>query len=165
MNLNLDDSLAPDAVEQLELALWQNQAHAVGGEWNICYSQAETDLVKPCYPADQLPFVNTWPPPAGVRTRLGSGTGERGTLGPVTLWRMDAHLGAPRLPWRFSEGMPIRIVGDLAWWRLLSRLKKKLARLPLVIGNYHSHPGEQAEFRSGEEDETSLMALLGPSLL
>ncbi len=166
MNLNLDDRLAPDAVEKLEAALWQNQAAAVGGDWSICYSQAETDNVQPCYPAEQLPYVPSWPPPLGTRTRLGSGKGDRGTLGPAVMWRMDLHMGAPRYPWRFNDGSPMRVAGDAAWWWIIgNHMKKKLTRLPMVIGNYHSHPGEQAEFRFSAGKEHELLGLVGPSLL
>jgi hypothetical protein len=77
MNLNLDDRLAPDAVEQLETALMQHDAGLAAGDWNICYTQTDTDRVEPCYSVDRLPFVTDWPPPQGTRTRLGSGTGQR----------------------------------------------------------------------------------------
>jgi hypothetical protein len=165
MNLNLDDRLAPDAVGQLEAALLRNGAALAGGDWNICYSQEATDAVEPCYPVDRLPFVPDWPPPSGTRTRLGSGTGERGTFGPATLWRMDAHIGAPRYPWRFSEGSVLKVAGDVAWWSVIAgHLKKTMTRLPLIIGNYHSRPGSQAEFR-GPQDEVALIDQLGISLI
>jgi hypothetical protein len=154
MNLNLDDRLAPDAVELLEREVQRTGAIMVGGDWKVCYSQAETDAVESCYPAQRLPFVPDWPPRPGTRTRLGSGTRERsGTYGPATIWRMDAHIGAPRYPWRLSEGTPIRAAGDLAWWFLLSQKPNvRMVSLPIVIGNYHSHPQDQAEFRTrGEE--------------
>jgi len=165
MNLNLDDRLAPNAVEILERTLMSQGAALVGGEWRICYSQQETDAVEPCYPADQLPFFAPWPPPQGTRTRLGSGTGERGTLGPATLWRMDTHIGAPRYPWRFTDGTIVKVIGDMCWWNLVTQhLKKKAVRLADVIGNYHSHPSSQAEFR-GPSNETALMAAVGISLV
>jgi hypothetical protein len=164
MNLNLDDRLAPDAVELLENTLLREGAALVGGEWKICYSQEETDDVARAFPADQLQFAAAWPPPAGTRTRLGSGTGERGTLGPATLWRMDTHIGAPRYPWRYPDGTVIRVIGDMCWWTLVTQhLKKKAVRITDVIGNYHSHPGEQAEFR-GPANETDLLSSLGVSL-
>ncbi|HVO46430.1 MAG TPA: hypothetical protein VMT29_08845 [Steroidobacteraceae bacterium] len=164
MNLNLDDRLAPNAVEVLENVLIRENAALVGGEWKICYSQAETDATVPCFPGTDLPFVAAWPPPAGSQTRLGSGTGERGTLGPATLWRMDSHIGIPRYPWRFPDGTLIKVIADSCWWTLLMQhLKKKVVRLTDVIGHYHSHPGEQAEFR-GPSNETALMNSLGLSL-
>jgi hypothetical protein len=164
MNLNLDDRLAPDAIELLENTLLRQDAALVGGEWKICYSQQETDAVVPVYPADQLPFTQAWPPPPGTRTRLGSGTGERGTLGPATLWRMDTHIGVPRYPWRFPDGTLVKVIGDMCWWTLVTQhLQKKAVRIADVIGNYHSHPGSQAEFR-GPSNETALMQALGVSL-
>jgi FkbM family methyltransferase len=163
MNLNLDDRLAPDAVEMLELELLKNRAIAAGGEWKICYSQSETDSVRTCYPARDLPFVAEWPPQPGTLTRLGSGTGERGTLGPATIWRMEAHIGAPRYPWRLREGSLLKANGDLAWWQMLqSNPNFRVLAIPMVIGNYHSHPAEQAEFRYA--DERALMADPGISL-
>jgi hypothetical protein len=164
MNLNLDDRLAPDAVEVLENTLLREDAALVGGDWKICYSQEETDAVTPVFPADQLPFASSWPPAPGTRTRLGSGTGERGTLGPATIWRMDAHIGAPRYPWRFPDGTVVKVIGDSCWWTLVTQhLKKKAVRIADIIGNYHSHPNEQAEFR-GPSNETALMNTLGVNL-
>jgi hypothetical protein len=166
MNLNLDDRLAPDAVELLEHTLLSQNAALVGGDWRICYSQEETDSVDPVFPADQLPFAPAWPPSAGTRTRLGSGTGERGTLGPATLWRMDTHIGAPRYPWRLTDGTVIKVIADLCWWNLVTgHLKKKAVRIADVIGNYHSHPNTQAEFRGGPASETALASALGVSLV
>jgi hypothetical protein len=165
MNLNLDDRLSIDAVEHMEDTLIREGAALVGGDWKICYSQQETDAVARCFPAAELPFATEWPPPAGTRTRLGSGTGERGTLGPATLWRMDAHIGAPRYPWRFPDGTVVKVIGDMCWWTIITQLlKKKAVRLADVIGHYHSHPGEQAEFR-GPSNETALMNALGLSIL
>src|SRR6185503_20268771 len=67
MNLNLDDRLAPDAVEFLELQILRTGAMVAGGEWKVCHSQQETDDVSPCYPADQLPYLSDWPPRRGTR--------------------------------------------------------------------------------------------------
>jgi FkbM family methyltransferase len=163
MNLNLDDRLYRNAVELLQNILLREGAMAVGGDWKICYSQAETDNAEQeCYPANTLPFLAAWPPTTGTVTRLGSGTGQRGTFGPATMWRMEAHLAVPRYPWRFADGTLIKSVGDAAWWAILqSDAKRKLLRVPMVIGNYHSHPGEQAEFRPLPHDELRLMQTLG----
>jgi FkbM family methyltransferase len=164
MNLNLDDRLAPDAIQFLEAALLREGATIAGGEWKICYSQEETDAVQPSYPAARLPFAPTWPPAPGSLTRLGSGTGERGTLGPATLWRVDAHIGVPRYPWRLADGSLLAVAGDMAWWQVVTgHLKGKVTRLAAVIGHYHSHPTEQAEFR-GPVGELELLATLGISL-
>ncbi|HEX4024346.1 MAG TPA: hypothetical protein VHX52_06525 [Steroidobacteraceae bacterium] len=163
MNLNLDDRLAPDAVERLEGALLREGAALAAGDWRVCYSQQETDAVERCFPAERLPFVRDWPPRHGTCTRLG--TDLRGTLGPATLWRMDAHIGAPRYPWRLSDGTVLKVAGDVGWWQVVTQhLKKKVARVPEIIGNYHSHPASQAEFR-GDQPELTLMNTLGISLL
>ena len=163
MNLNLDDRLARDAVALLEHELQRTRAVAVGGDWKVCYSQAETDVVTECYPAADLPYVRDWPPQRDTRTRLGSGTGERGTLGPATMWRMEAHLGVPRYPWRLRDGSLLHSSADLAWWQILQHNPNyKVLALPVVIGNYHSHPEGQAEFRFG--DERPLMVDPGISL-
>jgi FkbM family methyltransferase len=161
MNLNLDDRLGADAVETMEKALNSDRVDAVAGDWKICYSQVDTDKVELCYPADNLAFVGDWPPQTGTVTRLGSGTGQRGTLGPAVLWRITAHAGVPRYPWRFLDGTPIRSVGDLAWWTILTNMNKKIVRLPMVIGNYHSHPSEQAEFREPPLDEHEMLQTIG----
>jgi FkbM family methyltransferase len=166
MNLNLDDRLAPDAVGMLEVAILKEQAALIGGEWNIRYTQEETDAVVPAYPASALPFDSAWPPRGGL-TRLGSGTGERGTYGPAVMWRMDTHVGAPRYPWRMADGTRLSRDGDLSWWLLIqNHLKKKTARIPYVIGNYYSHPEQQLEFRKTGEDEQAMLAGdVGVSLL
>ena len=167
MNLNLDDRLAIDAVELMERAMAQHDAALVGGEWNVTYSQKETDAIERAYPAELLPSIADWEQRGpGTRTRLGSGTGEQGTYGPATMWRLDAHIGAPRYPWRFPEGTVIRSAADAAWWLVLANhLKKPLLRLPLVIGNYHYHPKEQAQYRSLPYDELALIQQLGISLV
>jgi hypothetical protein len=163
MNLNLDDRLAPDAVERLEAELQSQGAALAAGDWRVCYSQTETDDVERCFPAERLPFVSDWPPPPGACTRLG--TDIRATLGPATLWRMDTHIGAPRYPWRLSDGSALRIAGDVGWWEIVGRLlKKKVVRVPEIIGNYHSHPASQAEFR-GDTQELELLQTVGLSLL
>ena len=152
MNLNLDDRLNTDAVETLEASIQREGASLVGGDWNICYSQEETDRVASCYPAANLPFDPSWPPSRGTRTRLGSGTGNRGTYGPATLWRLDCHVGIPRYPYRTTTDIPITGIADAVWWDILvQHLKRKVARVPTVIGNYHSHPESQAEFRNVNE--------------
>lgn len=166
MNLNLDDRLAGDAVEKLESTLERENATLVGGDWRICYDQASTDATEPCAEASSLPFVPDWPPRAGTVTRLGSGTGERNTLGPATLWRADAHRLFPRYPHRFGDGAPIRTIGDAVWWLLLTEVgKKRITRLAAVIGNYHSHPAEQAEFRGSIADEEKHLTRVGVAMV
>jgi hypothetical protein len=158
MNLNLDDRLTINAVEVMENTLLRESACAVGGDWKICYSQKETDDTYQCYPANLLPFVADWPPKFGTVTRFGSDTGQRGTFGPAVLWRMDSHIRAPRYPWRFMDGTLIRSAGASLWWTILAKhLRRKMLRLPMMIGHYHSHPGDQAEFRPIPHSEFQLM--------
>jgi len=95
---------------------------------------------------------------------LGSGTRERGTFGPASIWRMDAHIGNPRFPWRLRDGSLIQVAADLVWWNtLIANPSFKTLRIPIVIGNYHSHPQDQAEFRA--RDERPLLSDPGVSLL
>jgi ADP-heptose:LPS heptosyltransferase len=161
MNLNLDDRLNVDAVVRLERAL-DLGADLAGGDWRICFTQSETDAVGPCEPARDLPCHPEWPPRR--TTRLGSGTGDRGTYGPACAWRMDLHGELPRFPWRFQDGSPIRILGDAAWWTLLLARHKHLERLPVILGRYSSHPGDQAEFREAPDQEREKLRNLGPAL-
>ncbi len=153
MNLNLDDRLEPGAVGLLAGVLRANPGVAlVGGDWEVRYDQAATDAVTGSLrPAHALPYVPAWPP-TGEPTRLGSGTGDRGTLGPGTMWRTDLR-DRMTYPHQFADGTDIRSVGDTAWWQVLQTLGLGILRLPLVIGNYHSHPGDQAEFRVQDEGD------------
>lgn len=166
MNLNLDDRLAPDAVERLECTLENEGAALVGGDWRICYDQASTDATTKCVEATELPYEPAWPPKPGSSTRLGSGTGERGTMGPATLWRTEAHRFFPRYPHRFGDGTSIRTIGDAVWWMLLDKVaNQKLTRLAAIVGNYHSHPGEQAEFRSPAAPEEEHLKRVGITVI
>ena len=159
MNLNLDDRLAPDAVEKLVAHLNESGAALVGADWRICYSQDMTDAVSPCVPAAEVPFSLTCPPARESPRRLGSGTGERLTMGPATLWRMSVHNQIPRYPWRLRDGTLIRSVADGAFWTILAHLGLKLSRLPMVVGNYHFHPEDQAEYRV-KESLTDMLPLI-----
>lgn len=67
------------------------------------------------------------------------------------MWKMAAHIQVPRYPWRLNDGTLIKTVADGAFWSILSHLGAPLSRLPLVIGNYHFHPAEQAEYRHPED--------------
>ncbi len=160
MNLNLDDRLAPDAVEKMAAALRQDNATLVGGEWRICFSREETDAVTPCFAADALPNPTKWPPPPGIPARMGSSL-EGNTRGPATMWPMTAHLVIPRYPWRLSDGQTIKCIGDAVFWELLRQKQARFLRLPLVIGNYHSHPGGQAEFRQDNDREWQAASAAG----
>ncbi len=130
-------------------------ADLIGGDWQICFSQSSTDNVAPCRPVHEVPLQEDWPPPPGAPSRLGSGTGERGTYGPACMWRMSLHTLVSRYPWKLGAGSLIRVVGDTIWWNLLHHFGKSVQRVPFVIGNYFSHPSEQAEFR-GESALTEL---------
>ncbi len=151
MNLNLDDRLAPDAVEKLAAHMAAQKAMLAGGDWRICYSQAETDAVSPCVPAHDLAFAMDCPPAVRTGHRLGSGTSESLTFGPGVLWQMAIHATVPRYPWRLDDGSPVQSVGDGLFWSILGRLGVPMARLPMVIGNYHFHPQSQAEYRVRED--------------
>jgi hypothetical protein len=160
MNLNLDDRLAPDAIQNLITGLNQSNAVLIGGDWRICFSQDETDAVQPCSPVNELPFQQGWPPPKGVPAALGSSR-EGKNLGPATMWRMEIHRKMPGYPWRFSNGQAIRSIGDGIFWALLALQGCRFHRLPLIIGNYHSHPHEQAEFRYDNAAEWRLFRQFG----
>ena len=160
MNLNLDDRLAPDAVEQLAELIRKEDAVLAGGDWRICYSQDETDAVRPCHRAQDVIFSGACPPAIEPDRRLGSGTGERLTFGPAVMWKMAAHVQVPRYPWRLNDGTLIRTVADGAFWAVLGHLGARLSRLPRVIGNYHFHPQEQAEYRHPEDLAKILPRLL-----
>jgi hypothetical protein len=155
MNLNLDDRLAPDAVEAMARAFEPDRdVFLVGGDWKICFDEAQTDDVRPCHPLQELPYRAEWPPLPGQTRRLGSGDHADLTHGPACMWRMEAHRRLPRYPYRFSDGSFIRIIGDAIWWHAIENLMgKKIVRLPLVIGNYRSDPATQAEFRYSAADE------------
>jgi hypothetical protein len=146
LNLNLDDRLCVDAIATLEAAL-DAGADLAGGDWRICYTRSAVNAPGRCAPADTLPFVRGWPPQPGSITRLGSGAGERGTFGPACIWRMALHQELGPYPWQFADGTPIRTIADMLWWRQLKVRGKRCVRLPTIVGSYHSHPGEQAEFR------------------
>jgi hypothetical protein len=100
MNLNLDDRLQKNASE-LYISELDSGSDLVGGEWEVCYSQDETD--SRIY-SEHLEFHQDWPPKNGVKTKLGSGSGERGTYGPSCAWKMQLHASLPRFPYRFSNG-------------------------------------------------------------
>lgn len=163
MNLNLDDRLYPDAIELMEDTLDKEKSFLVGGDWRLCHSQDETDdIFRECGELE-YPVCETWPPKIQARERLGSGDGTRGTFGPSTMWRMDSHRYAEcyRYPWRFHDGSLIKSAGDAAWWGIMAHRGMKLSRLPLMIGNYHSHAGEQAEFREDARDEMKKLGVVG----
>jgi hypothetical protein len=156
MNLNLDDRLALDGIEQLVRKIESNpDIYLVGGDWKICGTAEETDDVGQAYPLDRLPFTPVWPPTLERPTRLGSGNNvNTDSYGPACLWRMDAHKGLPRYPYRFEDGTLIRMIGDAVWWLFIREYAhKRIERVPMVIGNYRTWPTSQAEFRNRHLNE------------
>lgn len=151
MNLNLDDRLATNAVELLVGAACASSAALVGGEWLVCFDDKHLDQSFKAPMLIATEFEPEWPPKPHARLRLGSGTGERGTFGPATLW----HSGAvgKYYPSYFADGSIIKSVGDSLFWNVLQQKNLRTIRLPLLIGKYFSSPSDQAEFRSNEDIE------------
>lgn len=145
MNLNIDDRLATNATELLLGAARASSALLVGGEWTIEFDTTHLDQPFTAPLAGETQFIPDWPPRAATGLRLGSGTGERGTFGPATLW-CAGRLGK-FYPSTFGNGEPIRSIGDTIFWSLLQNRDLRRVRVPIVIGRYLSEPGEQAEFR------------------
>jgi hypothetical protein len=145
MNLNMDDRLADDAVRALLGLARATGAALVGGEWSILFDEAHLD--RPFAMADlyDSQFAPTWPPRPLDGLRLGSGTGERGTFGPATLWDLS-QTGRP-YPTHFGNGEPILSIGDAIFWQLIQAKGLRMARLPMIVGRYLSDPSAQAEFR------------------
>jgi glycosyltransferase involved in cell wall biosynthesis len=164
MNLNLDDRISPECCRLFIDALDQG-ADLVGGEWEICFTQRDTDAPLGKKIINMLPVSAEWPPKPYQPVRLGSGTGERGTRGPACAWRMNLHIQLPRYPYRFADGNLIKSIGDQIWWTLLLKSNKKLIRLPKFIGKYYSHPNEQAEFRYPGEPEVDKVNKIGINYL
>jgi tetratricopeptide (TPR) repeat protein len=167
LNLNLDDRLNFDAVEIMEKIINEDVSIGlIGGDWKICFDQESTDCVRKCYPATVHEVTVDWPPVLNRTTRLGSGDGNRGTYGPACMWRMDLHRFLPRYPWRLNNGEKIKVVSDAVWWSTIkTKTNYKLHRQNLIIGNYHSHPDVQAEFRYKDSDEIGLVNSIGVSIL
>ena len=64
MNLNVDDRLAPDAIDRMGAPLDADpEVFLVGGDWRICFTEAETDAVVPAH----LPHQRLEPRVAGAR--------------------------------------------------------------------------------------------------
>jgi hypothetical protein len=159
MNLNLDDRLNTDAVERLQESLTQEpEKKIVCGDWLVNFTQEETDEVGHCIESASIPSVSTWPPEkTELPTKLPAGSRAGGTLGPATMWRSELIIDFPRYPYRTTAGTMLLVEGDRAFWTavMLGYGKDSVLRLPIGIGNYYSHPREQAEFR-GKSDPTEL---------
>jgi hypothetical protein len=155
-NLSLDDRFSTDALARMaEVLLRDEAAFLVGGDWLVCHTQEDADNVAAARDARSIPLITQWPPGPEKGRRLGSGGDTaQGTMGPACLWKMEAHLHVPRYPYRFADGSLIRVIGDSVWWHLIvNRMKKRLLRLPFVIGHYRTWPDSQAEFRCSTADE------------
>ncbi|MEP2817769.1 MAG: glycosyltransferase family A protein [Nitratireductor sp.] len=151
MNLNMDDRLSTDAAEILFKTLKSQNASLAGGEWVICFDQ---DFQTETFSSAEEPathFVSDWPPVPSEKLRLGSGTGERGTFGPATMW--DLQKTDVWYPSYFGNRAPILSIGDNIFWRSLREKGHKRARNASVIGRYYSSPDEQAEFRPHNDAE------------
>lgn len=158
INLNLDDRLYPDAVARMSKYFDSDDVMLVGGEWVIANQIARPDqlgniLIRETY------FDPAWPPKkcsftqSRASLRLGSGTGERGTYGPATMFRRSL-LEELQYPLKFRNGDLIESIADSLWWSLIKRKYPSGAlRIPEVVGIYHSDPSSQAEFRVTNEWE------------
>jgi hypothetical protein len=52
------------------------------------------------------------------------------------------------------------VIGDAVWWNLIqTHMKKRVLRLPFVIGHYRTWPLEQAEFRFSANEEHTKQAV------
>ena len=151
MNLNLDDRLADNAVQALVGHALATNASLVGGEWGIWFD--DDHLLEPFQLTDlyNSHFKRDWPPKRAMDLRLGSGTGERGTFGPATLW--DVSQTGKLYPTHFANGEPILSIGDAIFWNLIKRKGLVRERLPMLIGRYLSDPSRQAEFRKNNDIE------------
>ena len=165
MNLNLDDRLCTDAVARLAGLIEAKGAGLTGGDWRNCFDRETTDAVGPCLPLDSYPISKHHPArPADGPSRLGCGSARR-TFGPACLWRMSLHEKISRYPMTAGDGTPIRTVGDSIWWHLLRTNGVEMVRLNLIVGHYHSHPAEQAEFRYDNNEEFQRVRRSGVKLV
>ncbi|MCJ8332728.1 MAG: glycosyltransferase family 2 protein [Epibacterium sp.] len=155
MNLNMDDRLATDAVELMLNGLRSQNASLIGGEWIIDFDHAFQTERFSSSDVQPTKFAPDWPPiplSDGEQLRLGSGTSERGTFGPATLW--DLERTERWYPSYFGNREPILSIGDGIFWKYLLSNGHKLVRLSRVIGRYYSSPDAQAEFKPHNDNET-----------
>jgi hypothetical protein len=161
MNLNLDDRLNSDAVSLMQAMMSLDEVKIVAGEWEIKFSQAECDQTSVCGNPAGIKVRDSWPPEnRGERLLLGSGLSRPGTLGPATLWRREVHDHIGAYPYQDRTGSRERKICDLWFWRAIGRAygSGAVARLPFLIGNYHSNPAFQAEFRA--DADSGIVALV-----
>jgi hypothetical protein len=151
INLNMDDRLAFDAIGLMLKLLKLSNSALIGGEWAICFDEDHLEEIFKVGPVAETHFVADWPPQKTNKLRLGSGTGERGTFGPSTLW--DLSKTGRFYPTHFDDGEQIKSIGDALFWHILKKMGLKSERIPLVIGKYFSDVEHQAEFRVTNEWE------------
>ena len=154
-NLNLDDVVYPNANAVLIDALLATGSDLVGGEWlivrqdnDVSFLEKRVSTVSEVLNTDYDP---NWPPAnfTAMPRRLGSGTGERGTYGPSTLWRRSTTgFGYPH---KFNNGEKIKSIGDSAFWSKIKTSGRSATRLPVIIGEYFTNPEHQAEFRENTD--------------
>lgn len=151
LNLNLDDRLATNAIEYLLRFIKLTNSALIGGEWEICFTDSHLNQSFKVSQINETKFYKEWPPKNNlkIRQRLGSGTNERGTFGPSTLW--DLEKIGKWYPTNFNNGEKITSIGDSIFWSLLGMLKLKRHRIEMLIGKYLSDPNNQAEFRNYNE--------------
>lgn len=155
MNLNLDDRIFNNAVSVLKGCLDKSDADLVGGEWLIDFEQPLPDVEHLKLETQKTVFIPNWPPVKTPNLRLGSGTNERGTFGPSTMWKKSrTGFGYPNI---FSNGEKIKSIGDVLFWHVLEKRGRKLIRTPEIIGIYHSDASSQAEFRPNNDRENLKM--------
>lgn len=160
MNLNLDDRLFNDTVSVLMEFLEKADADLVGGEWLIDFEPPLRDIEHLRVDIGDTVFLPNWPPTKTEKLRLGSGTRERGTFGPSTMWRKSrTGFGYPN---RFLNGETIKSIGDALFWHSLQKKGRKLVKIPKIIGVYHSAPASQAEFREHSDNENLKMGFSWP---
>lgn len=155
MNLNLDDRLRKNAVEVLRIPFHDKRVMCVGGDWHVRFDLSNSAGGKFIEPINNYYWEATWPPSAtsNQKLRLGSGTGERGTYGPATMWRKSLFDGV-QYPTRFGNGELIESIADAVFWHMVkSKDPDALFRIPMIIGDYLSSPNNQAEFRTTGEHE------------
>lgn len=149
LNLNLDDRLSTDSIDILLGALIDNDAALSSGEWLISFVEPLNFSPFHSFDYSITSFQNEWPPKPMNLIRLGSGTGERGTFGPATIW--DLEKVGNDYPFKFDSGKDILSIGDSIFWSTLKFRNFKMARINKIIGIYYSNPDEQAEFRFDNE--------------
>ncbi|AXT35991.1 glycosyltransferase family 2 protein [Phaeobacter sp. LSS9] len=151
MNLNMDDRLATNAVQAMVATAAATKSALVGGEWLVSFDESHLEQDFVVEDLWKTNFIADWPPKAQADLRLGSGTGERGTYGPATLWNLK-QVGQ-WYPSYFGNQMPIKSIGDSIFWQMLANKKCKITRIPMIVGRYYSDEDSQAEFRPHQDND------------